>query len=171
MTMDFEALYDSSAERLLVYFTRRTLDPETALDLWAETLAQAFGSWRRFRGSTHDEAIAWLYGIAKRQWAGYLRRGYAEQRALKRLGLDRPDFDRDDIERLVELAGLGDLRERVGVALTHLPLDQQDAVRLRVVDELPYPEVAERLHVTEPTARARVSRGLRRLSLTLEEAK
>ena len=167
--MDFEALYDSSAERLLVYFTRRTLDPETALDLWAETLAQAFYSWRRFRGSTHDEAIAWLYGIARHQWATYLRRGYAEHKALRKLGLDRPSLDDADHERLIELAGLGDLRERVGAALTELPAEQQDAVRLRVVDELPYPEVASRLNVTEPTARARVSRGLRRLSLTLEE--
>jgi RNA polymerase sigma-70 factor (ECF subfamily) len=169
--MDFEALYDSSAERLLVYFTRRTLDPETALDLWAETLAQAFGSWRRFRGSSEDEAIAWLYGIARRQWAGYLRRGYAERRALRKLGLDRPEMGDSDHERLIELAGLGDLRARVGAALTDLPADQQDAVRLRVVDELPYPEVASRLNVTEPTARARVSRGLRRLSLTLEETR
>jgi RNA polymerase sigma-70 factor (ECF subfamily) len=167
--MDFEALYDSSAERLLVYFTRRTLDPETALDLWAETLAQAFSSWRRFRGSTLDEATAWLYGIARRQWADFLRHGYAERRALKRLGLDRPSIDDHDVERLIELAGRGDLRERVGAALTHLPVDQQDAVRLRVVDELPYPEVASCLNVSEPTARARVSRGLRRLSLTLEE--
>src|SRR3954447_12495154 len=101
--MEFEALYDSSAERLLVYFTRRTLDPETALDLWAETLAQAFSSWRRFRGSTSDEAIAWLYGIARRKWADYLRRGYAERRALGKLGLERPVFDEDDIDRLVEL--------------------------------------------------------------------
>jgi RNA polymerase sigma-70 factor (ECF subfamily) len=168
--MDFEALYDSSAERLLVYFTRRTLDPDAALDLWAETLAQAFGSWRRFRGSTEEDAIAWLYGIARRQWAGYLRRGYAERRALTRLGLERPTIDEADLERLIDLAGLEALRDRVGAALTGLPAEQQDALRLRVVEELPYPEVAARLNVTEPTARARVSRGLRKLSLTLEEA-
>jgi RNA polymerase sigma factor (sigma-70 family) len=168
--MEFETLYDASAERLLVYFARRTLDPDTALDLWAETLAQAYAGWLRFRGSTSDEAIAWLYAIAANQWAGYLRRGYAERRALRRLGVARPELAADDIERLEELAGLGALRSRVGSALGSLPLDQQEALRLRVVEELPYAEVAERLNVTEPTARARVSRGLRRLSLTLEEA-
>jgi RNA polymerase sigma-70 factor (ECF subfamily) len=168
--MDFETLYDASAERLLVYFTRRTLDPETALDLWAETLAQAFASWRRFRGGSHDEAVAWLYGIARRQWALYLRRGYAERRALKRLGLPRPELGGEDLERLEELSGLTELRSRVGAALGGLPAEQQEALRLRVVEELPYPQVARELNVTEPTARARVSRGLRRLSLTLEEA-
>jgi RNA polymerase sigma-70 factor (ECF subfamily) len=168
--MEFETTYDACAEGLLVYFTRRTLDPETALDLWSETLAQAYAGWRRFRGSTQDEAAAWLYAIAANQWAGYLRRGYAERRALRRLGIERPQLAADDIERLEELAGLTALRDRVGAALGELPVEQREALRLRVVEELPYAEVAERMNVTEPTARARVSRGLRRLSLTLEEA-
>jgi RNA polymerase sigma-70 factor (ECF subfamily) len=168
--MEFETIYDACAERLLVYFTRRTLDPETALDLWAETLAQAYAGWHSFRGTTGDEAAAWLYAIAANQWAGYLRRGYAERRALGRLGLDRPQLEPDDLERLEELAGLTELRTRVGAALGGLPAEQQEALRLRVVEELPYAEVAERLNVTEPAARARVSRGLRRLSLKLEEA-
>lgn len=163
-------IYDLCAERVLVYLTRRTLDPETALDLWAETLAQAFAARKRFRGSTEDEAIAWVYAIARNQWSGYLRRGYAERKALRRLGVGRPELDVYDIERLEDLAGLRALRERVDAALRELPRDQEEAVRLRIVEELPYREVAERLSVTEPAARARVSRGLRRLSLTLEEA-
>ena len=168
--MEFEELYDTGAERLLVYFTRRTLEPDTALDLWAETLAHAFAGWRRFRGSSPDEATAWLYGIARNQWAGYLRRGYAERRALRRLGLARPELGADDLQRLEDLAGLSELRAQVGAALRGLPNEQREAVRLRIVEELPYPEVAQRLNVTEPAARARVSRGLRRLGLILEEA-
>lgn len=167
--MDFEDLYDRSAERLLVYFTRRTLDPDSALDLWSETLAQAFTGWRRFRGSTEDQAVAWLYGIARNQWASYLRRGYAERRAMRQLGLGRPQLHSEDLERLEDLAELSALRGRVGAALDGLPVDQRDAVRLRIVQELPYGEVAGRLKVSESTARARVSRGLRRLKLTLEE--
>jgi RNA polymerase sigma factor (sigma-70 family) len=166
----FEALYDLNAERLLVYFTRRTLDPDTALDLWAETLSQAFERWPRFRGSSEDEALAWLYAIARARWADYLRRGYAERRALGRLRIARPELDSDDIERLEELAGLVELRAQVGAALAGLPSDQREALQLRIVEELPYPEVANRMKVTEPAARARVSRGLRRLGLKLEEA-
>jgi RNA polymerase sigma-70 factor (ECF subfamily) len=39
----------------------------------------------------------------------------------------------------------------------------RDALRLRIVEELPYPEVARRLEISEPAARARVSRALRAL--------
>lgn len=168
--MGFEELYDRAAEDLLVYFTRRTLDPDTALDLWAETLAAAFAGWRRFRGSSTDQAVAWLYGIARHRWASYLRRGYAERRALRRLGLERPDLQSDDLERLSELAELPALRGRVDAALSHLPAGQRDAVRLRVVDELPYDQVAGQLAVSETAARARVSRALRSLEKLLSEA-
>lgn len=167
--MDFEPLYDRSAEQLLVYFTRRTLDPEVAVDLWAETLAQAFAGRRRFRGSTEEQAVAWLYGIARNQWAGYLRRGYAERRAMRRLRLERPELHSDDIERLEDLAELRTLRASLRGALQTLPAGQRDAVRLRIVEELPYDEVAARLGVSEPAARARVSRGLHGLEVALEE--
>ena len=87
---DFERLYDRVAQRLLVALTRRTFDAEVALDLWAETWAAAYGGRGRFRGATDAEATAWVYAIAWRQYAMYVRRGRAERRALERLGLERP---------------------------------------------------------------------------------
>jgi RNA polymerase sigma factor (sigma-70 family) len=45
---------------------------------------------------------------------------------------------------------------------------QQQALRLRVVEERPYEEVASLLGITEPTARARVARGLRALTSALD---
>jgi RNA polymerase sigma-70 factor (ECF subfamily) len=47
--------------------------------------------------------------------------------------------------------------------LDALPQDQREAVRLRVLDERTYAEISQRLGVSEQTARARVSRGLRAL--------
>jgi RNA polymerase sigma-70 factor, ECF subfamily len=53
----------------------------------------------------------------------------------------------------------------------HGPVREQgDALRLRVIDERSYPEIAETLGVSEQAARARVSRGLRRLADALEMA-
>ena len=50
--------------------------------------------------------------------------------------------------------------EGLDEALAHLPDAQQQAIRLRVVEDLGYDEAAERLATTPQAVRARVSRGL-----------
>jgi RNA polymerase sigma factor (sigma-70 family) len=165
---DFESLYDRVAQPLLVWLTRRTFDAQVALDLWAETWAAAYASRRRFRGTTDAEASAWVYAIAWRQYATYVRRGSAERRALERLGLERPPAEDADIARLERLAGLSELRGAVAAGLAALSAEQREAIELRVVRELSYPDIAERLRVPEPTVRARVSRGLRALGESID---
>jgi RNA polymerase sigma-70 factor (ECF subfamily) len=161
----YHRLYDALSARALGFFVRRTPDSETAVDLWAETFAVAYEKRRSFRGAGDEQAEAWLFGIAYRQLARYRRRGAIEQRALRRLGLERPTITDDDLERVLEL-GAGDA---VRGALAGLPPDHAAAVRLRIVDELPYEEVARRLGITQDNARARVSRGLRTLATTMEQ--
>jgi RNA polymerase sigma factor (sigma-70 family) len=168
--VDFADLYSSHARELLIFFTRRTFEVEAARDLTAETFAQAFQHRRRFRGSTDAEAAAWLYGIARHQLSRYARTGRVRRKAVERLGIQMPSVSSDDYERIVELAGLAELRGRVAVAFSDLSDDQRDALRLRVIDERPYDEVARSLGVSEQTARARVSRGLRRLADALDLA-
>ena len=70
--------------------------------------------------------------------------------------------------RIVELAGLDDLRGTVARELGALSEEHREALRLRVVEELSYDDVAERLAITEPAARARVSRGLRTIGRALD---
>jgi RNA polymerase sigma factor (sigma-70 family) len=156
----FEAFYRAHAEALLAYFVRRVIDPHLALGLAAETFAKAYRQRRRYRGTTPEEAAGWLFAIARNEHLQWVRRGRVEQRALHRLGLSVPTFTEDDIARVNDLVDLEDARREVRDAVAGLPAAQRTAVWLRVVDELPYSEVAERLGVTEQTARARVSRGL-----------
>lgn len=165
---EFAAFYSAHSRRLLAFFARRTFDVEVARDLTAETFAQAFEHRRRFRGSSDAEAAGWLFGIARHQLSRYARTGRVRRRAVERLGIRLPEVSEDDSERIVELAGLAELRDRVASAFSDLSGDQREALRLRVIDELPYPEIAESLGVSEQTARARVSRGLRRLADALE---
>jgi RNA polymerase sigma factor (sigma-70 family) len=167
---DFAAFYSQHAERVLIYLARRCLDSEVAVDLMAETFAQAFEHRGRYRGASEAEAAAWVFGIARHQLTHYLRRGRAERKALGRLGLELPALDQDDRARIEELAGLGEIRGALKRHFGHLSAEQRDAVRLRVIDELPYAEVARRLRVSEDAARARVSRGIRRLSAALDQS-
>ena len=55
---DFAALYDRHARTLVLFFQRRTYDPEAAVDLMAETFAAAFHDRRGFRGKGGDDAAA-----------------------------------------------------------------------------------------------------------------
>ena len=63
---DFDGFYSREGEGVLVFFARRTLDPETALELTAETFSHAYLGWRGLRGDSHAERQAWLYTIARR---------------------------------------------------------------------------------------------------------
>lgn len=164
----FDDVYRRHSRAVVVFLTRRTYDAEVALDLTAETFAQALKGCHRFRGETADDERAWLIAIAKHLHAQYVRKGVAESRAVRRLGLQLPRPDAAELARVIELAGGAELRAAVAAQLEALNADQRTAVHLRVVEELPYPEIAARLGVSEQTVRARVSRGLRTIAAELE---
>jgi RNA polymerase sigma-70 factor (ECF subfamily) len=162
--LDVDDLYRLHAEPLLVFFARRTGDPAVALDLWAETFARAVESHRSFRGSSPEEAAAWLYAIGRRQLATYHRRGRAEQRALRRLKLERPPATPEVLDDLARRAGLDEMREALAGALEQLSPGVREAVERRVVTAQSYADIATALDTTEQAVRARVSRGLSALA-------
>ena len=163
---DIARLYADHARPLVAFFARRTFDPQAASELMAETFAAAVADRRSFRG---DAPEAWLYGIARHQLSGWYRKAAVERKALKRLGLEPPHLTDVEYERVEELAGLQELRARVADAARRAPAESRDALRLRIVEERPYPEVAAELDIAEPAARARVSRALRGLAAELEQ--
>ena len=166
----FSAFYRANAGSVLVFFARRTLDPQAALDLTSETFAQAFGSRRSFRGATDAEAAGWLFAIARRQLARYFEAGQAESKLSDRLHGGRVVAGDEDLDRIEELASLGQTREALKQRLLDLDRGQVDALWLRVVEEQPYQVIANRLGISEQAARARVSRGLRAMSESLAAA-
>jgi RNA polymerase sigma-70 factor (ECF subfamily) len=163
----FAELYASHSERVLRFFARRVYEPEVALDLTAETFAQAFISRRRCRALTEEQLTAWIFGIARHQLSRYLRRGAAERRAIERLGIEVPALTPEEHHRIEELADLAELRAAASNGLAALPEAQRRALRLRIIEELPYEAVASEMGCTEQAARARVSRGLRALAETI----
>ena len=164
----FIECYEREAKSVLVFFVRRTFDAEAALDLTAETFAQAWHGWGRVRLDTAESVRGWLFTIARRQLGRYLRRGRVERRALQQLGIGVPVIYDDDVAQIEGAAELDPLRATLRVELASLGAEQREALQLRVVDELSYAEVAKRLGVPEATARARVSRGLRALARALD---
>jgi RNA polymerase sigma-70 factor (ECF subfamily) len=166
---DFARLYRRHAQSLLVFFQRRVHDPELATDLMADTFTTALDRRAQFRGQSPQELSGWLWSIAQSTLREHERRGEAARRGAKRLGRDRRALSDREIERIEELAGLAELREAAARRLAELPAEQREAVRLRVLDGLPYEQVAARLQVSVQVARTRVSRALRQLEIELRE--
>jgi RNA polymerase sigma-70 factor (ECF subfamily) len=164
----FVEIYRRHAEDLLRYFARRTLDPEAAAELTAETFAEAFASRANYR-DTGANGVAWIYGIARHQLGRFFRSGRVDANARRKIGLPPRDLPPEDYERIEDLVDFAPLRDALAEALETLAEDQREALRLRVIDGLSYPEVADRLQCAETAARQRVSRGLRRLALVLQE--
>ena len=78
----FTELYRRHAEDILRYFARRTLDPEAAAELTAETFAQAFAS-RQTYTDTGVNGVAWLYGVARHQLGRFFRAGRVDAAARR----------------------------------------------------------------------------------------
>jgi RNA polymerase sigma-70 factor (ECF subfamily) len=162
-TEGLNVLYDAHARDLLGYLARRSGDPQTALDLLSATFLRAFENRDRCRARDERGRVAWLYRIAANTFVDHVRRGAAERRAISRLGGELRSLTLSEAEFIEELAGSSALEQRVTTAFGELSAAQREALWLRVVDEMPYPEVSSALGLSEPAARARVSRGLRAL--------
>ena len=151
----FEVFYGRHVRPVLGYFVRRTRDPELAADLCAETFAAALASRHRYRPEA-GTATAWLYGIASKKLADAQRRGYAERRTRRRLGMERIELSDADLARIDRLGELGEAR----VLMDRLAPEQRDAIAAHVLDERPYDQIAAELATSEAVVRKRVSRGL-----------
>jgi len=162
----FRELYDRYAERIHGYFARRTRDDAAALDLTAETFAQAWLVRARFRDEAAGSAAPWLFGIARNALLMSVRRGAIERRSTERLGLmgrlDHAPATAAPDETWAD--GADEL-------LQTLPESQREAVRLRIIEDLDYARVADALGTSPSAARVRVHRGLEALRHRLSPPK
>jgi RNA polymerase sigma factor (sigma-70 family) len=154
---DFGRFYDRYVRSLLAYFQRRTRDPETAADLTAETFAAALAARGRFQARAVPASV-WLFAIAHHKLTDFHRRGSAEDRMRRRLGIERVPVGAEDAE-LIRMLG-----EEVAFQLvSELPPEQRDAVQAHVLEDRDYGDIARDDVTSEATVRKRVSRGLNAL--------
>ena len=163
----FSEFYRQHADALLRYFVRRVLEAELAVDLTAETMARAFLRRQKFRGSTDEAAAAWLYSIASSLLSSYYRRQKVEHKALRQLGMERPQPVDEAEARMIEREALAEVQEQLQAGLEFISTSQREVIELRFLGDLSYPEIAERLKISEQAARSRLSRGIKELRDTL----
>ena len=160
---DFRLVYDGTYRFVLAYALRRTLIDADARDVVADTFLVA---WRRFdvvpRG---DDALPWLYGVARRVIANQRRSQGRQSQLLERIGTSLPAPI--DVERSVITAHEG---RTATSALRLLDPDDQELLCLVAWEELSYRQIATMLECTENAVAIRVHRTrskLRRLMETL----
>lgn len=162
-TADFVVVYRRHVDAVWS-FCRSRANAEDAADLTSEVFAQALLSRRRFRYRGHDSARPWLLGIARNLLRHHARHHAVAERARRRIGME-PAEAPDDVEAaVVRRLDLPAATQRANEAIAQLSPSLADAVRLRILEERPYDQVARELGCSPAAARVRVSRGLRQLA-------
>jgi RNA polymerase sigma factor (sigma-70 family) len=159
----FRALFDRYSLRLHRFFVRRGVGDDAAVDMTAETFAQAWTSRHRFRDLAGGSAGPWLFIIARRLLISSVARGRVENEMLERLRVEW-----SPLEAAADPDWLVGLDAEIDAALSELPTHYRAALELRVLRGLPYSSVGRELGCTAAAARIRVSRSLARLRAQLE---
>ena len=157
----FRQLYDLHAGQVLAYFRRRT-DSETAQDCTAETFLVA---WRRI-DDVPDEALPWLYGVARRVLHNQRRSGGRMARLVSRLRgaepLPEPSPDLAVIRHFEDAELVRALRK--------MRPEDQELLLLANWEELPHADIGRMLGCSAHAIDQRIYRAMRRLARELGHA-
>ena len=83
----FREFYERYAVWVRTWFQRQTGSETAALDLTAETFAQAWRMLRRFKDMADGSGAPWLFGIARNLLRQYHKHNRIETAARERLGM------------------------------------------------------------------------------------
>ena len=154
----FEQLFDAHARAVKAYALRRT-DPTTAEDVVADTFLIC---WRRL-DAVPDDALPWLYAVARRVLSNRRRAARRADAALERQRLEPPaDTAEPDasFERRSEV-------DAALAALARLPEGDREVLRLDVWEGLSAADGARVVGCSPAAYRVRLHRARRRLSREL----
>jgi RNA polymerase sigma-70 factor (ECF subfamily) len=147
-------LYTLHGRPVLAYALRRTSSPEDAADIVAETFLVA---WRRLDSVPSDDALPWLYGVARRVLANQRRATHRRVRLAERLRQELPAAMQASDPPVTSTGP-------VMAALRRLSADDQEVLLLAAWEQLEPNEIAEVLGVSRIAARSRLHRARRRLA-------
>ena len=118
--------------------------------------------WYKVLTASHipDRFRPWVYKIARNQCLNVRRKG-----VRRRAGQELPAASQVDAYLTGQLTRLvkDEARSRLGELLAGLPESQQEALRLRYVEELSRGEIAEVLQIPESVVKSRLFEGLKHL--------
>ncbi len=163
-----QALIERHHGPLLGYLYRLTGGDRALADEWVQdAFVRMLGALHQYRSPRPFKP--WLYAIALNRARDHYKR------ADTRHAVDQADeawerLPADDTARGPEAQAIATaLRSDVAAALRAIPLLQREALLLRYVEDMPLAAIAETLDVPVGTVKSRISLGLRRLRMLLED--
>jgi len=174
-------LYRNYLELLArLQISRRLRGKIDADDLVQDTLLEAYEAFAQFRGTTEAELAGWLRKILTSNAASLARRFYGTQRRDMRLERELADelerssavLDRGFIAPQSSPSQHAAKREQAVLlanALKRLPEDYREAIILRQLEGLSFPEVAQRMERSLDSVKKLWMRALTRLQQVLED--
>lgn len=148
-----DQLFARHGGRVLNYCAKRGLSQEQAQDVTQIVFLQVFRKKHLY--DPKHPALAWLYIITKSELRDWRKKELRHQ----------PEI-------LADLSQIGEIdpisfedEEQVETLLSELSPKEKEALKLRYLEELDYPEIAKRLKQSESNIRQIVSRALRFLKL------
>jgi RNA polymerase sigma-70 factor (ECF subfamily) len=144
-----------------------------ASDLIQQTFLEAHRSFQQFAGRGARELVAWLQGILDHKVAGAIRdHTLLQKRSVRReQSLDDSQRGATPLKQGLDAghstpsqkAMRGEEAERLSRALTALPDDQREAVRLRHLEGWALADIARHLGRTPAATAGLIKRGMRAL--------
>ena len=140
-----------------------------ASDVVQQTFLSAVRKFPEFEGSTTETLVAWLVQIHERNLIDNARRHIAAERRSVTREESVADERLDPVELTSPSQRLmrGESAVKLARALSRLPDDQAEAVRLRHLDGWTLNEIAERMAKTDTAVASLLYRGMKNLRALL----
>jgi RNA polymerase sigma-70 factor (ECF subfamily) len=160
--VDFTELYHETANSIFRYLYSRVRNAQDAEDLTSQTFLAAYENLSKLHDP--DKFTSWVFTIARNKAYDFFRKSRRHptvefDEELDQASDDARKLSRKDKDRLIDLEHL----------IIHLAPREQEYLRLRIVAELPFAEIASILKKPETRIKKRYYRLLDRLQAQMEQ--
>jgi RNA polymerase sigma-70 factor (ECF subfamily) len=159
----FRSLFEVFAPRLRAFLGRRRSDAALVEDIVQETFVNL---WRKAHLYDPERASAatWIYTIARNARIDLLRKTIRPE-----VDPNDPALVPDPVEPALERISRDEEDERLRRALSALPAEQHEVLRLAYFADMAHGDIAAHLNLPLGTVKSRIRLALRRIRLEFEE--
>ena len=159
----FVKVYEHFAPRVKGFLMRGGASPEEADDLAQDTMVKVLRKAKLF-DSSKASASTWIFTIARNARIDAIRRVSKQD-----LDPEEPALMPEEAPRADKVCELNQERERIEKALSSLPPEQREVMRMHFYEDEPHSVIAERLDLPLGTVKSRLRLGFEKIRKELGE--